>query len=125
MHTHTVFYLQCSKFRGTHFNPSNISLNDGFFFSNILEIEDPLFSIHFINAINQKRLDIIFKLHKEGKTNKEIVKYLRKHKIKRRNRRDNYSVQDVSMCLNKLFRREQRKNSLRLKLGNWKICNTM
>ena len=71
------------------------SLNDGYFFSNILDIKSSIFSLDFINPSNQKRLDLIIKLHKEGKTNKEIVHHLKIHKIKEEIKDDNYSVKDI------------------------------
>ena len=97
------------------------SLNDGYFFSNILDIKSSIFSLDFINPSNQKRLDLIFKLHKEGKTNKEIVDHLKIHKIKRRNKDDNYSVKDVFMCIKKLKKREERMKDIKYKLGKWKL----
>ena len=53
--------LQWSDFKGTV-----PSLDDGYFFSNILDIKSSIFSLDFINPSNQKRLDLIFKLHKKG-----------------------------------------------------------
>ena len=97
------------------------SLNEGYFFSNILEIQSSIFSLDCINLSNQKRLDLIFKLHKEGKTNKEIVQHLKNHKIKRRNKNDDYSVKDVFMCIKKLKKREERMKYIKLKLGKWKL----
>ena len=94
---------------------------DGYFFSNILDIKSSIFSLDFINPSNQKRLDLIFKLHKEGKTNKEIVHHLKIHKIKRRNKDDNYSVKDVFMCIKKLKKREERMKDIKYKLGKWKL----
>ena len=35
------------------------------------------------------------KLHKMGKSNKEIVEMLKIKEIKRRNKNDNYSVKDI------------------------------
>ena len=85
------------------------SLNEGYFFSNILEIKSSIFSLDFINPSNQKRLDLIFKLHKKGKTNREIVDHLKIQKIKRRNKNDDYSVKDVFMCIKNL-KKKRRKN---------------
>ena len=87
----------------------------------ILDIKSSIFSLDFINPSNQKRLDLIFKLHKEGKTNKEIVHHLKIHKIKRRNKDDNYSVKDVFMCIKKLKKREERIKDIKYKLGKWKL----
>ena len=74
----------------------------GYFFTNTLDITTSSLSLNYINPSNQKRLDLIFKLHKDGKTNKEIVHHLKIQKIKRRNKNDNYSVKDVFMCIKKL-----------------------
>ena len=76
MRHYTVQMPRWSEFKGTV-----PSLDDGYFFSNILDIKSSIFSLDFINPSNQKRLDLIFKLHKEGKTNKEIVHHLKIHKI--------------------------------------------
>ena len=51
------------------------TLDDGYFFSNIIDIECSIFSLDFINPSNQKRLDYLLNLHKDGFSNKLIVKY--------------------------------------------------
>ena len=66
-------------------------------------------------------MDLILKLHKEGKTNKEIVNHLKKYKIKRINKNDDYSVKDVFMCIKKLKKREERIKDIKYKLGKWKL----
>ena len=108
--------IQWSKFEGTV-----PSINKGYFFSNILEIKTSVLSLDYINIKNKKRLDLIFKLYKEGKTNKEICHYLKIHKIRRRNRNDDYSVKDVFMCIKNLKIREERKKDIKYKLGKWKL----
>ena len=94
----------------------------GYFFTNILEITTSSLSLNYINPSNQKRLDLIMKLHKEGKNNKEIVEILKVKGIKRRNKNDDYSVKDVFMCIKKLKLREDRKKDIKYKLGMWTIC---
>ena len=74
----------------------------GYFFTNTLDITTSSLSLNYINPSNQKRLDLIMKLHKEGKNNKEIVEILKVKGIKRRNKNDEYSVKDVFMCVKKL-----------------------
>ena len=113
--------MEQSPSRWSEFKGTVPSLDDGYFFSNILDIKSSIFSLDFINPSNQKRLDLIFKLHKEGKTNKEIVHHLKIHKIKRRNKDDNYSVKDVFMCIKKLKKREERMKDIKYKLGKWKL----
>ena len=113
--------LELTLLRWSEFKGTVPSLDDGYFFSNILDIKSSIFSLDFINPSNQKRLDLIFKLHKEGKTNKEIVHHLKIHKIKRRNKDDNYSVKDVFMCIKKLKKREERMKDIKYKLGKWKL----
>ena len=93
----------------------------GYYFTNILDITTSSLCLDYINPKNKKRLDLIFKLYKEGKTNKEIVHHLKIHKIKRRNKDDNYSVKDVFMCIKKLKLREERKKDIKYKLGKWKL----
>ena len=90
-------------------------------FASIWESTSSCLSLDFINVSNQKRLDLIFKLHKEGKTNKEIVKHLKNYKNKRRNKNDDYSVKDVFMCIKKLKKREERMKDIKYKLGKWKL----
>ena len=87
--------MQQSPSQWNDFKGTVPSLDDGYFFFNTLEIKSSIFSIDFINPSNQKRLDFIFRLHKEGKTNKEIVNHLKIHKIKKRNKKDNYTMKDV------------------------------
>ncbi len=94
----------------------------GYFFTNTLDITTSSLSLNHINPSNQKRLDLIMKLHKEGKSNKEIVEILKVKGIKRRNKNDEYSVKDVFMCIKKLKLREERKKDIKYKLGMWKLC---
>ena len=89
----------------------------GYFFTNTLDITTSSLSLNYINPKNKKRLDLIMKLHKEGKNNKEIVEILKVKGIKRRNNNDEYSVKDVFMCIKKLKLREDRKKDIKYKLG--------
>ena len=89
----------------------------GYFFTNTLDITTSSLSLDYINPSNQKRLDLIMKLHKEGKNNKEIVEILKVKGIKRRNKNDEYSVKDVFMCIKILKLREDRKKDIKYKLG--------
>ena len=93
-----------------------------YFFTNTLDITTSSLSLNYINPSNQKRLDLIMKLHKEGKNNREIVEILKAKGIKRRNKNDEYSVKDVFMCIKKLKLREERKKDIKYKLGMWKLC---
>ena len=94
----------------------------GYYFTNILEITTSSLSLDYINPKNKKRLDLIMKLHKMGKSNKEIVEMLKIKGIKRRNKNDEYSVKDVFMCIKKLKLREERMKDIKYKLGMWKLC---
>ena len=94
----------------------------GYFFTNTLDITTSSLSLNYINPKNKKRLDLIMKLHKEGKNNKEIVEILKVKGIKRRNKNDEYSVKDVFMCIKKLKLREERMKDIKYKLGMWKLC---
>ena len=49
----------------------------GYYFTNILEITTSSLSLDYINPQNKKRLDLIMKLHNEGKRNKQIVEILK------------------------------------------------
>ena len=53
------------------------------------------------------------KLHNEGWSNKEIVTFLNLNGIKRRNKKDDYKVKDIFMCLKKLKIREKRKSNIK------------
>ena len=97
----------------------------GYFFTNTLDITTSSLSLNYINPSNQKRLDLIMKLHKKGKSNKKIVEILKVKGIKRRNKNDDYSVKDVFMCIKKLEVREERKKDIKYKLGMWKLCRDM
>ena len=94
----------------------------GYFFTNILNITTSSLSLEYINPSNQKRLDLIMKLHKEGKSNREIVEILKLKGIMRRNKNDDYTVKDVWVCIKKLKHREDRKKDIKYKLGMWKLC---
>ena len=54
----------------------------GYYFTNVLDITTSSLSLDYINP-KKKRLDLIKKLHKEGKNNKEIVKILKLKRIKK------------------------------------------
>jgi hypothetical protein len=97
----------------------------GYFFTNTLDITTSSLSLNYINPSNQKRLDLIMKLHKKGKSNKKIVEILKVKGIKKRNKNDEYSVKDVFMCIKKLKLREERKKDIKYKLGMWKLCREM
>ena len=99
--------------------------NMGYYFTNILEITTSSLSLDYINPKNKKRLDLIMKLHKMGKSNKEILEMLKIKGVKRRNKNDEYSVKDVFMCIKKLKLREVRKKDIKYKLGMWKLCREM
>ena len=94
----------------------------GYYFKNELNIVTSNLCMNYINPSNQKRLDLIMKLHKKGKSNKKIVEILKVKGIKRRNKNDEYSVKDVFMCIKKLKLREERKKDIKYKLGMWKLC---
>ena len=93
----------------------------GYYFTNILEITNSSLSLDYINPKNKKRLDLIMKLHNEGKNNKQIVEILKSKGIKRRNKKDDYKVKDIFMCLKKLKIREKRKSNIKYKLGKWEL----
>ena len=97
----------------------------GYFFTNTLDITTSSLSLDYMNPKNTKRLNLIMKLYKMGKSNKEIVEILKVKGIKRRNKNDDYSVKDVFMCIKKLEVREERKKDIKYKLGMWKLCRDM
>ena len=80
-----------SELRVTQF----IKINQGYFFKNKLTIYTRSCSINRINTKNQKRLDFILKLHNEGYSNVEITNFLKLFGFKRRNKKDDYKVNDV------------------------------
>ena len=86
-----------------------------------LDIENQSLYINYINPTNQNRLNLIMKLHNEGWSNKEIVTFLNLNGIKRRNKKDDYKVKDIFMCLKKLKIREKRKSNIKYKLGKWEL----
>ena len=49
------------------------------------------------------------KLHNEGWSNKEIVTFLNLNGIKRRNKKDDYKVKDIIMCLKVKDKRKKKK----------------
>ena len=90
-------------------------------FTNTLDIETQSLSINYINPTNQNRLNLIMKLHNEGWSNKRIVTFLNLNGIKRRNKKDDYKVKKIFMCLKKLKIREKRKSNIKYKLGKWEL----
>ncbi len=126
----------CSNLRSNTlnlFSYSGISLkyyflilpNLGYNFRNILEIETKSLCVDWINPNNKKRLDIIWKLHKNGFSNREICDYLILNGYKRRNKKDNYKVKDVFMCIKKLKLREKRHSQTKTNLGYWELWLNM
>ena len=98
-----------------------IKINQGYYFKNKLTIYTRSCSINRINTKNQKRLDFILKLHNEGYSNVEITNFLKLFGFKRRNKKDDYKVNDVWVCLKKLKLREERKKDTRMYWGDFEI----
>ena len=63
----------------------------------------------------------ILKLHNQGYSNVEITNFLNIFGFKRRNKKDNYKVKDVWVCLKKLKLREERKKDTRMYWGDFEI----
>ena len=61
------------------------------------------------------------KLHNKGWSNKEIVTFLKLNGIQRRNKKDNYTMKDVWVCISKLKKREKRKHNTQFKVGDWEL----
>ena len=61
------------------------------------------------------------KLHNKIWSNKDIVSFLNLNKIQRRNKKDNYTMNDVWVCISKLKKREQRKHNTKFKVGDWEL----
>ena len=93
----------------------------GYYFTNILDITTSSLCLDYINPKNKKRLDLIMNLHNEGKTNKQIVKILKSKRILRRNKKDEYTIKDVWVCIQKMKKRNERKNFVKNSIGEWKI----
>ena len=113
--------LQWSEFKVIRRQLPNFHPNNGYFFTNTLDIETESLSLNYINPTNQYRLNLIMKLHNKGWSNKEIVTFLNLNGIKRRNKKDNYSVKDVWVCIQKLKKREQRKHNTQFKVSDWEL----
>ena len=88
----------------------------GYYFTNILDITTSSLSLDYINPKNKKRLDFIMKLHNEGKSNRQIVEILKSKRIMRRNKKNEYSVKDVWVCIAKINKRQKRKKDT-IKIG--------
>ena len=106
-----------SELRVTQF----IKINQGYFFKNKLTIYTRSCSLDRISTKNQSRLDFILKLHNQGYSNVEITNFLKLFGFKRRNKNDDYKVNDVWVCLKKLKLREERKKDTRMYWGDFEI----
>jgi len=93
----------------------------GFVFKNTLNIVTKNLCLDYINPNNENRLNSIWKLYKNGFSNREICDFLILNGFKRRNKKDNYSVKDVFMCIKKLKIRDKRKSQIRVDLGLWEL----
>ena len=109
--------LLLSELRVTQF----IKINQGYYFKNKLTIYTRSCSLDRISTKNQSRLDFILKLHNQGYSNVEITNFLNIFGFKRRNKKDNYKVKDVWVCLKKLKLREERKKDTRMYWGDFEI----
>ena len=112
---------QWNKFKVIRRQLPNFYPNNVYFFTNNLDIETQSLSINYINPTNQNRLNLIMKLHNEGWSNKRIVTFLNLNGIERRNKKDDYKVKDIFMCLQKLKIREKRKSNIKYKLRKWEL----
>ena len=106
-----------SELRVTQF----IKINQDYYFKNKLTIYTRSCSLDRISTKNQNRLDFILKLHHQGYSNVEITNFLNIFGFKRRNKKDNYKVKDVWVCLKKLKLREERKKDTRMYWGDFEI----
>ena len=61
------------------------------------------------------------KFFNKGWSNKEIVTFLNLNEIQRRNKKDNYIVKDVWVCIQKLKKRELRKHNTQFIVGDWEL----
>ena len=113
--------LQWNEFKVTYRNLLNFYPNNGYFFTNTLDIKTESLSLDYINPTNQNRLNVIMELYNKGWSNKEIVTFLNLNGIKRRNKKDNYTMKDVWICIKKLKKREQRKQKTQFKIGDWEL----
>ena len=93
--------------------------NMGYYFTNTLDITASSLSLDYINPKNKKRLDLIMKLHNQKKSNRKIVEILKLKGIRRRNKKDYYSVKDVWVCIDKMKKRVDREKKVKYSLGNW------
>ena len=93
----------------------------GYYFKNELNIVTSNLCMNYINPNNENRLNSIWKLYQNGFSNREICDFLILNGFKRRNKKDNYSVKDVFMCIKKLKIRKIRKKEINLKLGKWEL----
>ena len=93
----------------------------GYYFTNILDITTSSLCLDYINPKNKKRLDFIMNLHNEGKTNKQIGKILKSKRIMRRNKKDEYTIKDVFICIRKMKIREFRNKDNKYQLGKWEL----
>ena len=100
---------QWSEFKVIRRQLPNFHPNNGYFFTNTLDIETQSLSINYINPTNQYRLNLIMKLHNKGWSNKEIVSFLNLNKIQRRNKKDDYTMKDVWVCISKLKKKRTKK----------------
>ena len=113
--------LRWNKFKVILRQLPNFYPNNGYFFTNTLDIETESLSLNYINPTNQNRLNVIMKLHNKGWSNKEIVTFLNLNGIQRRNKKDNYTMKDVWVCISKLKKREKRKHNTQFKVGDWEL----
>ena len=74
----------------------------------------------YINPNNQKRLNCIWELHNNGFSKRGICNFFILNGFQRRNKKDNYSIKDVFLCLKKLEVRNKRKTDIRVNIGLWK-----
>ena len=67
---------QSNKFKVIRRQLQNFYPNNGYFFTNTLDIKTEPFSLNYINSTNQNRLNVIMKLHKKNQSIKEVASFL-------------------------------------------------
>ena len=122
MHTHTAFYTLWNRFRTTFGD-------EKFYFEYNVLVETTQLGVFSLNPKRKQRLELIYDLHLQGWSNKQITDHLNSKNLKTLRTKKQYTTKLIWMTIhkfkNRLFRKSDRilriKESINVSLPLEKI----
>ena len=114
-----ICYNKISPLQWNNFNVTYDSLSIGLCLE--IKIRTKLLSLNFINNTHKERHKLMMYLDSLGWSSKQITTLLNNQNILKPRTQTPYTVKDVSMSIIKLKRREVRKSSTTIAIGDWEL----